>query len=118
MPAIASEKALRKLVIDLAATTPEDIVAVLAMLDPRTRAAVQGLLAAYTDLSDVFDLAMTPAATNTSGLSDWLALRTQGAGATDDDFRMTPKAAETLRTIVASMPRHRIGRAPNDGADR
>lgn len=102
-PEIADQKALRKLVIELAATTPEDIVAVLAMLDPRARATVQGLLAAYTDLPDVFEMALPPPA-NTFGLSDWLAARTLGQSVDDDDFRITPGTADALRAIVASMP--------------
>jgi|SRR6185312_2786038 len=102
-PEIADQKALRRLVIELAATTPEDIVAVLAMLDPRARAAVQGLLAAYTDLPDIFEMALPPPA-NTSGLSDWLVARTRGQSPDGGEFRITPGTADALRTIVAAMP--------------
>ena len=104
VPEIAHQKALRKLVIELAATTPEDVVAVLAMLDPQARAAVQGLLAAYTDLPDVFELELSPAAANTAGLSGWLAARTLGQIVEGDDFRITPRTADALRAIVAAMP--------------
>jgi hypothetical protein len=103
MPPIGSEKALRKLVIELASATPEDIVAVLAMLDARTRATVRSLLAAYTDLSDVFSLDVPPAA-NTARLSGWLAARTLGQSREGDDYRITPKTLETLQMIVASLP--------------
>ena len=103
MPPIGSEKALRKLVIELAAAMPEDIVAVLGMLDARARATVRALLAAYTDLNDVFNLEAPPTA-NTAGLSEWLAARTLGPLPEGDDYRMTAKTAETLRAIVASMP--------------
>ncbi len=99
-----SEKALRKLVIELAEATPEDIAAVLGMLDARARAMVRSLLAAYTDFGDIFDLEATPPIANTSGLSDWLAARTLGQPADGDDYHLTPKTADTLRAIVASLP--------------
>jgi hypothetical protein len=117
MPAIASEKALRKLVIELAAATPEDIVAVLAMLNPRARASVQSLLAAYTDVPDVFDLDVAPAVATTAGLSDWLSARIQGIGAAGEEFHITAKTSETLRMIVATMPRSAT-RTQNEGAGR
>jgi len=117
MPAIASEKALRKLVIELAEATPEDIVAVLAMLDPRARATVQGLLAAYTDVPDVFNLEVIPVMASTSGLSDWLTARIGKSGASGDGFQITPRTAEALRTIVAAMPRG-TSRMQPDGVGR
>lgn len=102
---IRSEKALRKLVMELAEATTEDIAAVLSMLDTRSAAMVRSLLAAYTDVGDVFELpAAVPAATRTSGLSGWLAARVLGQPVDGDAYRLTPKTAETLRMLAAAPP--------------
>lgn len=98
-----SEKALRKLVIELAEATPEDIVAVLAMLDDRARAVVQSLLAAYTDIGNVFEMEALPPTTETFGLSEWLAARASGRSRDGDDFRLTARTVETLRTLAAGL---------------
>jgi len=106
MPPIRSEKALRKLVMELATATTEDIAAVLSMLDARSAAMVRALLAAYTDVGDVFGLeAPAPRpATRTSGLSGWLAARVLGQPLDGEDYRLTPRTAETLRVLVAALP--------------
>ena len=105
MPPVHSEKALRKLVIELATATTEDIAAVLAMLEPRQAAMMRALLAAYTDVGDIFELEAAPQVARTSGLSDWLAARTLGQQPMDGaDYTITPKTAETLRALAASLP--------------
>jgi len=104
MPPIGSEKALRALVVELAEATVEDIAAVLAMLPPRPRAVVRSLLAAYTDLDDVFELEATPAAANISGLSDWLAARVTGEAREGDDYRITARTEAALRAQAKSIP--------------
>lgn len=102
---IRSEKALRKLVMELAEATTEDIAAVLSMLDTRSAAMVRSLLAAYTDVGDVFELPVAvPAATRTSGLSGWLAARVLGQPVDGEEYRLTPKTAETLRALAAALP--------------
>jgi len=102
-----SEKALRKLVIELATATPEDIAAVLGMLDNRARHMVRALLAAYTDAGDVFEIETppeAPVAAPAAGLSDWLAARTLGQPRDGDGFRLTPRTAETVRALAAALP--------------
>ncbi|MBP2161176.1 MULTISPECIES: hypothetical protein [Asticcacaulis] len=105
MPSTGSDKALRRLVAELAATTPEDMAAVLGMLDPKAAAQVRSLLAAYGGVADVFDVEAAPQAMNTAGLSDWLAARTlnqqmDGAGA----YHMTREAIAALRQLTLSLP--------------
>ncbi len=102
MPPIRSEKALRKLVMELASATTEDIAAVLSMLDTRSAAMVRALLAAYTDVGDVFDLEAAPQVTQTSGLSDWLAARILDRPRDGKGYDITPKTLETLRALAAS----------------
>ena len=100
---IHSEKALRKLVMELATATTEDIAAVLAMLDDRSAAMVRALLAAYTDVGDVFELKAPPPVAHLSGFSDFLAARISGRPLFDDDYVITPKTAETLRALAGSL---------------
>ena len=100
------DKGLRKLVTELAETTPEDVAAVLDMLDAKSAAQVRALLAAYTNIDDVFDLKTDVSPVNTAGLSDWLATRVlgnpvEGVG----NYHMTSHAAEALRQIAATLPR-------------
>lgn len=103
MPPIRSEKAMRKLVMELATATTEDIAAVLSMLDARSAAMMRALLAAYTDVGDVFELDAAPAVSHTSGLSDWLAARVMGQSLDGEDYRITPATAEALRVLAASQ---------------
>jgi len=98
-----SEKALRKLVMDLATATTEDIAAVLAMLDDRSAAMVRALLAAYTDVGDIFELKAAPPISRLSEFSDFLAARISGQPLYDDDYVITPKTAETLRVLAGAQ---------------
>ena len=102
MPPTGSDRELRRLVADLAATTSEDMAAVLGMLDPRHAAQVRSMLAAYGGVADAFHVEAA-ATVNTEGLSDWLAARVtnrQPAGL--EAYRMTPSAVEVLRHLVMS----------------
>ncbi len=105
MPAMASETTLQNLVAELAETTPEDVAAVLAMLDAASAAKVRTLLAAH--LRGKLPEADVPARPfDTAGLSDWLAARVIGRPADDlDTCRMTAHAIDTLRTLSAAAPR-------------
>ena len=60
MPPTGSDRELRRLVADLAATTSEDMAAVLGMLDPRHAAQVRSMLAAYGGVADAFDVEAAP----------------------------------------------------------
>ena len=107
MPSTGSDKALRKLVAELAATTPEDMAAVLGMLDPRAAAQVRSLLAAYGGVVDVFDVEAAPQVVSTAGLSGWLAARVTNRRTDGSAFQMTPKAVEALRQLTLSLPAER-----------
>ena len=109
MPPSASDKALRRLVAELATTTPEDVAAVLAMLDARTSAQVRALLVAYAGIGDAAEPEIDTAAVDTSGLSGWLAARTLGKPlAGPDAYHVTPAVTDTLRTCAASLPRRSL----------
>lgn len=100
MPSTASDKALRALVAELAATTPEDMAAVLAMLDARAVARLRPLIAAHASPEPA------PVRLDTSGVSGWLADRVLGGKGNggEDAWRMTPAAAAALRTLAAALP--------------
>lgn len=101
---MTADAALQNLVAELAETTPEDMAAVLAMLDPASAVKVRGLLAAYLRVGTAEQDKVTPL--NTAGLSDWLAARVIARPSDDlDTYRMTPHAIETLRALSASVPR-------------
>jgi hypothetical protein len=105
MPPTGSDKTLRKLVADLAATTPEDMAAVLGMLDPKTSAQVRSLLAAYGGITGVFDVDAAPQVLNTTALSGWLAARVMNRPLDGPEaYRMTPKAIDALRELTMSLP--------------
>ena len=76
MPLRRSDRALRRLVAELATTTPEDVQAILEGLDKPQREEVRALLAAYLGEPSTPMKAPEPAAIPTSklvGLSPWLA---------------------------------------------
>ncbi|PVM84416.1 hypothetical protein DDF62_22025 [Caulobacter radicis] len=99
MPAPAPDRALRKLVAELAQATPEDVLGVLDQLPPAHRDEVSALLAAYdgAPAQGVRPQAVEPAVS--AGLSPWLAARARGAGG-DLAFSMTPTATAALRECV------------------
>lgn len=113
---MAPDGELHALVAELAAATPEDVAAVLAMLNASAAARLRSLLAAYAGM-DTSALPPGPARLETAGLSDWLAARV--VGETTDDWRMTPAALSAVRTLAAAMPPDILaaGRTPIMAAD-
>ena len=106
MPPIVTDKALRQLVAELATTTPEDMAAVLGMLDARSGAQVRALLAAYAGVEELPEVEPEVTGVNTSGLSDWLAARTLGRPlGSGDAYQITPHTLDVLRHFAAAMPR-------------
>lgn len=119
MPPTGSDKALRRLVAELAETTSEDMAAVLGMLNPRQAATVRSLLAAYGGVTDVFEVEAEPAAINTAGLSAWLAARVLGHPMEGlDAYRMAPGAVEALRDVTKTLPGDLAAALPATGATR
>ena len=121
------DEALRDIVAELAAATPDDVAAVLGMLDLRTAAQVRSLLAAYTKMENIFDLEADTGYLDTSGLSHWLADRVHGrplSGA--NGYQMTENCTEALRALARSAPKSRGGaggsvagaKGPEDGNTR
>jgi hypothetical protein len=122
MPSRPADRALRRLVADLASLAPDDVEAILGELEPGQRARTQALLAHYIGASptlaapsvddDAHRLAATP------GLSPWLAARLLPPGAdpggpakvggaslaaTSARGAMTPRARDALRAAVAGL---------------
>lgn len=93
-----SERALRRLVADLAGLAPADVEDVLTLLEPGQRRQVAALLSAFAGL-DVAPVLEPPAPTFVSGLSPWLTSRL--ASNDEDDglstVAMTPAARAALR---------------------
>jgi hypothetical protein len=123
MPFPQSERALRRLVADLARAPAEDIEAVLADLEPVHRARVQALIVDYLGGSP--KPTAQPAAlrgrdySKVAGLSPWLAERLgaaeparrsgllhrkAAAEAPSAAFAMTPAAQQALRQCAAAVP--------------
>jgi hypothetical protein len=101
---MASDTALRALVAELAQTTPEDVAAVLAMMDTASATRLRRLLAEYGGIA-LPEREAGVRRIDTTGLSVWLAARVHGSAAVGTDaYRMTPAASDTLRAIAESMP--------------
>jgi len=112
MPPSASDRALRRLVAELAGASNEDLQEILSALEPGERRSVEDYLASYVGAGG-----STPPSIETSrppldlskitGLSPWLAARLRDTPAADADipeFAMTPTALEALRASAALMP--------------
>ncbi len=97
MPSTA-DTALHELVAELAMTTPEDMAAVLDLLDARSAGRVRALLAVQAGIA----ASRSGTAADTSGLSDWLAARVQGKVSEVDPYHMTPAALAALRALMVS----------------
>ncbi|TMJ11832.1 MAG: hypothetical protein E6G94_15010 [Alphaproteobacteria bacterium] len=96
-----SDRALKRLVGELAACSDEDVEAVLGQLGQPERARARALLARHAGVT----LGGAPAAT---GLSSWLAERLDGDAATA--LGMTAAAREALRaaaTETGAVPERR-----------
>ncbi|HEY2710715.1 MAG TPA: hypothetical protein VGI95_21930 [Caulobacteraceae bacterium] len=112
MPALPSDRALRRLVAELATATPEDIEHVLDQLEPRHRQGVQSLVdelfggAVRTVHSPATEAVI--AAGRRAGVSPWALARLEGgtgplpagvaAGVT-----ISPVALQALRSCVAEL---------------
>lgn len=102
------DDALRDLVAELATAAPEDVAAVLGMLDSRSAVQVRSLLAAYAKMENIFDLEADNGYLDTSGLSHWLADRILGRHLSGTKgYQITPSCTEALRSLARSLPRHR-----------
>lgn len=103
MPPAASDRALKRLVADLAAQRAEDVEAVLDQLDARQREKVQAMLASYlgpieppVDPEPV-NVRRTIDYAKIDGLSPWLAARlhrSQSAGETPRKASWLPRRAD------------------------
>jgi hypothetical protein len=126
MPPPAPDRAVRRLVADLAATRPEDIEAILDELDDGQRSRVRTLLGEYLGAHQAPAAGMPverPRPVVIEGLSPWLAARLERAqpagvapprrrpGRPRDQFGrdmgltfdMTPGALETLHACAAAI---------------
>lgn len=96
------ERALRRLVANLAAEPSDDIRAILAELEPAERRRVEGLLGEYlgpTGAASADRAAASPPPRRPAGVSANLLARLDDEGA----FAITPLARETLREAAAAM---------------
>lgn len=122
MPPPSSDRALRRLVADLAAHSPASVAAVLNELDAGQRETVLALLGSYHGMSiatPLPEIAETPRPI--AGLSSWLQMRLDGHNATqpgfalsdgylwdgesgvDRAFVLTPIALEALRACASNL---------------
>lgn len=104
MPPRPSDRALRKLVTDLAERPKADVRAILAGLDLAQRARVEQLMAEFAGAPARPAQPALPSI-NTEGLSLWLASRvsTAAGDAKADDFTMTSRTLVALREAAASV---------------
>lgn len=124
------DRDLRRLVAELAATSAEDLEAILSGLDPAQRQQVGGLLADYSGAPEAAESLPPPPAPKPpprlSGLSPWLAARLRQAGRLDaahasrpagqpdaggrlpgNVVAMTPTALRTLRACAETLEAER-----------
>lgn len=113
-----SDRALRRLVAEVATADPEDIRGILADLDAGNRQKVQALLADYLGgLADRDQPAAGPHGgfeiPEIDGISPWLAVRlgrsSHSPGSPEDStgapaFDMTPAAWRALQACAAALP--------------
>jgi hypothetical protein len=107
----APDRALRRLVVELASATRGDIDAVLDELAPEQRERVQALMRDYGALAEAPSASAkardVAALARDAGLSPWLADRLGGRA---PGLTMTPASVDALRACVID--------ACSDGADR
>lgn len=107
MPPRPSDRALRKLVADLADRPKADILAVLGDLGSAERGRVERLMAEFRGepVGSTARAARPVAVANVEGLSPWLAerLRTAADGVLTTDFVMTARAVDALKVAAASV---------------
>jgi hypothetical protein len=101
MPHPIPDRALRRVIADLAALAPEDAGAILVTLEPVQREKIESLLREY---ASYFDGTPNPPPADRSDydpsrLSPWLVQRLEGAAA----FEMTAHARQALRDCAARL---------------
>lgn len=102
LPPPAPDRALRRLVADLAQAAPDDVQGVLDHLDATHRDQVRALLAAYDGEPVETEHAPRAEAAAPLGLSLWLEARARSAGG-DPAFAMTPAASAALRACIPGL---------------
>lgn len=106
MPASTSDRALRRLVVQLAKASPADIDAVLDKLDPGQRREAQALLDAYLHPGTPSLGALPAPVDRIEGLSPWLADRLEGkwpGAAAQATLDITPSASAALRECALAL---------------
>jgi hypothetical protein len=104
MPPRPSDRALRRLVAELATVAPEDVQAILAGLEESQRETVEALLAGYQGEPEVvvpLPVWTPPATARIEGLSPWLEARLHGLP--DTEFAMTAAATQALNACAAGL---------------
>lgn len=99
-----SDRALRRLVADLASSDPQDVDEVLSALDAPEAARVRALLADYVGVAVAPGVRQAPPpladlGPSLEGLSDWLTLRLVEGGS----HRMTAQAQAALNDSVRAV---------------
>lgn len=107
MPADTSDRALRRLVVQLAKAGRADIDAVLDKLEPGQRREARALLDAYLHPSTPSVRSLPAPVDHIEGLSPWLAERLEGqrAGTLHAKPDMTPAASAALRECAVALVR-------------
>jgi hypothetical protein len=108
MSSASSERALRRLVAELAEAAPEDVEAVLEGLQPDQRAQVRSLLMSYSGEppADQPAPARRKVETEDLRLSPWLRARLRASDA-GEGFAMTTAAGQALRHAASLLPEER-----------
>jgi len=117
MPRPGADRALRRLIAELALRPSDDVAAVLEKLAPAERQRAERLLAEFHGRTPS---AAAPAAPETARevevglLSPWLRARLEAKdnGGATADFKVTPRALQALRAAADSLDRraHAVGR--------
>lgn len=100
-----SERALRRIVADLAAATPEDAADVIGTLPPAQADRVRALLAEVLGVEATpqpMEIAKAAAGPSLAELSPWLVTRFEAHG-DEIDLGMTPLALAALKLAVAEV---------------
>jgi hypothetical protein len=102
MAMLPPDRALRRMVVDLAALHPGDVAAVLDLLDPSQRKTIETLLRQLSDFGFGEPIAQSSdgVAIDLSRLSPWLADR---LGPEQQGIKMTVMARKALRDCVERL---------------
>lgn len=102
MSSFPPDRALRRLVADLAAEQPQDVQAILAELEPAQRLRVEALLKSFLGQTVIRPTTGGAASTvpTPQDVSSGLLARLRG----EEAFSITPFARDALRSLAAEMP--------------